>query len=108
MWVLIEYASWCCEEEDNLACTISVKLAAFSTFIGWRRMCNSLPQHQCLRARSKALLGATLRQGRRQVRLLVSWRMLLEGGGAHPLLGCRGKGDVALFMSELFPDCPVG
>ena len=64
VWVLIQYASRCCEAEGNLAGTISWKLVAFSTFIGWRRAWNSPPQHQCLRARSKALLGATLRQGR--------------------------------------------
>ena len=32
VWVLIEYASWCCEAEGNLAGTISGKLAAVQYF----------------------------------------------------------------------------
>ena len=32
VWVLIEYVSWCCEAEGNLAGTISGKLAAVQYF----------------------------------------------------------------------------
>ena len=54
VWVLIKYASWCCEAEGNLAGTISRKLAAVQYFNRLEAGVNSLPQHQRLRARSNS------------------------------------------------------
>ena len=65
-------------------------------------MWNSLPQHQCLRARSKALLGP--RCGRDAPPGASSGVLgdAVKGGGSHPLLGCRGKGDVACLCLSYF------
>ena len=108
VWVLIEYASWRCEAEGNLAGTISGKLAAVQYFHRLEAGVELPTPAPCLRARSEALLEATLRQGPPPGASSGVLGDAVRGEGPHPLLGCRGKGDVALFVYELFPDCPVG
>ena len=116
VWVLIEYASWRCEAEGNLAGTISGKLAAVQYFHRLEAGVELPTPAPVLKSALKGIARGHVAAGTpRQVRLPVSWGMLLEREGLIPSWGaggkemwCRGKGDVALFVSDLFPDCPVG
>ena len=109
VWVLLEYASWCCEAEGNLSGTISGKLAAVQSF---HRLEAGMELPTTAPVLKSALTGTARGHvaagAPRQVRLPVSSGDAVRGWGSHPLLGCRGKGDVALFVFELFSDCPVG
>ena len=108
MWVLIEYASWCCKAEGNLG-TISGKLAAVQYFHRLEAGVELPTTAPVLKSALKGIARGHVAAGTpRQVRLPVSWGILLEGEGLLPSWGAGGKEMWLLFVSELFPDCPIG
>ena len=108
VWVLIEYASWCCEAEGNLG-TISGKLAAVQYFHRLEAGVELPTTAPVLKSALKGIARGHVAAGTpRQVRLPVSWGILLEGEGLLPSWGAGGKEMWLLFVSELFPDCPIG
>ena len=86
VWYLIEYASWSCEAEGNLAGTISGKLAAVQYF-HWLEVGVELPTTApVLKSALKGVARGHVATGTpRQVRLPVSWGMLLDGRVSSPL-----------------------
>ena len=91
-WVLIEYASWCCEAEGNLAGTISRKLAAVQYFHRLEAGVKLPTTAPVLKSALKGITRGHVAAGTpRQVRLSVSWGMLLEGEGLIPSWGAGGK-----------------
>ena len=89
--------------------TISGKLAAVQYFHRLKAGVELPTTAPVLKSALKGIARGHIAAGTpRQARLPMAWGMLFERGGPHPLLRCRGRGDVALFVSEFFPDCPVG
>ena len=91
-WALVEFASWCCVSEGNLANTISGKFAAVQYFhrlnVGVELPVTA-PVVQCALksiSRSHAAAGTP-----RRVRLPVSFGMLLTGETLIPSWGPEGK-----------------
>ena len=92
VWVLIEYASWCCEAESNLASTISGTLEAVQDFYRLEAGVELPTTAPVLKSALKGIAGGHVAAGTpRQVRLPVSWGMLLEGEGLIPSWGTGGK-----------------
>ena len=92
VWVLIEYASWCCEAEGDLAGTISGKLAAVQYFHRLEAGVELPTTAPVLKSALKGIARSHVVAGTpRQVRLPVSWGMLLEGKGLIPSWGAGGK-----------------
>ena len=92
VWVLIEYVSWCCEAEGNLAGTISGKLAAVQYFHRLEAGVELPTTAPVLKSALKGIARGHVAAGTpRQVRLPVSWGMLLEGEGLIPSWGAGGK-----------------
>ena len=92
VWVLIEYASWCCEAEGNLAGTISRKLAAVQYFHRLEAGMELPTTAPVLKSALKGIARGHVAAGTpRQVHLPVSWGMLLEGEGLIPSWGAGGK-----------------
>ena len=92
VWVLIEYVSWCCEAEGNLAGTISGKLAAVQYFHRLEAGVELPTTAPVLKSALKGIARGHVAAGTpRQVRLPVSWGMLLEGESLIPSWGAGGK-----------------
>ena len=92
VWVLIEYASWCCEAEGNLTGTISGKLAAARYFHRLEAGVELPTTAPVLKSALKGTARCHVAAGTpRQVRLPVSWGMLLEREGLIPSWGVGGK-----------------
>ena len=92
VWVLIEYASWCCEAEGNLAGTISGKLAAVQYFHRLEAGVELPTTAPVLKSSLKGITRGHVAAGTpRQVHLPVSWGVLLEGEGLIPSWGAVGK-----------------
>ena len=92
VWVLIEYVSWYCEAERNLAGTISGKLAAVQYFHRLEAGVELPITPPVLRSALKGIARVHVAAGTpRQVRLPVSWEMLLEGEGLIPSWGAGVK-----------------
>ena len=92
VWFLIEYASWCCEAESNLAGTISGKLAAVQYFHRLEAGVELPTTAPALKSTLKGIArGHDAAGTARKVRLPVSWGMLLEGEGLIPSWGAGGK-----------------
>ena len=92
VWILIEYASGCCEAECNLAGTISEQLAAVQHFKRLEADVELSTTAPVLKSALKGIARGHVAAGTpRQVRLLASWGMLLEGEGVSSSLGVPGK-----------------
>ena len=85
VWVLIEYASWCCEAEGNLAGTISGKLTAVQYLHRLEAGVKLSTTAPVVKSALKGIArGHVVAETPHQVRLPVSWGMLLEGEGLIP------------------------
>ena len=92
VWVLIEYASWRCEAEGNLAGTISGKLAAVQYFHRLEAGVGLLTTAPVLKSALKGIDRGHIAAGTpHQVRPPVYWGMLLEGEGLIPSWSAGGK-----------------
>ena len=92
VWVLIEYASGCCEAEGNLAGTISGKLAAVQHFQRLEAGVELPTTAPVLKNALKGIARGHATAGTpRQVRLPMCWGMLLEGEGFSSPLGVPGE-----------------
>ena len=92
VWVLIEYAPWCCEAEGNYAGTLSGKLATVQYFHRLEASVELPTAAPVLKSALKGIARGHVAAGTPcQVRLPVSWGMLLEGEGLIPSWGAGGK-----------------
>ena len=92
VWVLIEYAWWSCEAEGNLAGTISGKLTAVQYFHRLEAGVELPTTAPVLKSALKGIARGHVAAGTpRQVRLPVSWGMLLEGESLIPSWDAGGK-----------------
>ena len=108
-WALIDFASWCCVSEGNLANIISEKFAAVQYLHRLKEGVElpiTVPVVQCA---LKGIVRSHVAAGTpRRVRLTVSFGMLFDGGNSHPLMGSGGEGVVDVFVSELFSTGTIG
>ena len=108
-WTLIEFASWCCLSESNLANSISGKFAAVQYFHRLRvgvELPVTAPVVQCALkgiARSHVSAGTPCR-----VRLPVSFGMILTGGIFIPSWGPEGRVVWLCFTSVVFSIGTIG
>ena len=91
-WALIEFASWCGASEGNLANTISGKFAAVQYFHGLRVTVELPVVAPVVQCALRGIAQAHVTAGRpRQVRLPVSFGMLLAGETLIPTWGPAGN-----------------
>ena len=92
VWALIECALWCCKAESNLAGTISGKLTAVQYFHRLEAGVELPTTAPVLKSALKGIAKGHVASGTpRQMRLPVSWAMLLEGEGLIHSSGAGGN-----------------
>ena len=92
VWVLIEYASWCCEAKANVAGTMSWKLAAVQYFHRLETGVELPTTAPVLKSALKGIArGHVAARTPRQVRLPVSWGMLSKREGLILSWGAEGR-----------------
>ena len=91
-WALIDFAAWCLESKENLASTISGKIAAVQYYHRVEAQVEIIATSPLLRCALKGIARSHVEAGtRHRVRLPVTWRMLLDGESLIPAWGIGGR-----------------